>query len=299
MDLAEQKRYMSELLLTWLAPAKLNLFLHITGQRADGYHELQTVFQFLDYGDELKFALRADSKIQRVQNIEGIDAEEDLVVRAAHALQKACACQQGIDIYLNKNLPMGAGLGGGSSDAATTLHALNQIWSCDLSHDALADIGLKLGADVPIFVHGYAAFAEGIGEKLTSIELEQPWYLVITPDIHVSTAEIFADLELTRDCPAIKIRDLADSDWDNVCLPVVKKHYPAVAQALEMLGQYAEARMSGTGASVFAAFETEAEAKQVRDSLRDATQVGMPVAWKDFIAKGVNISPLQKQLNSL
>lgn len=290
---------MTDLPLIWPAPAKLNLLLHITGQRADGYHELQTVFQFLDYGDELKFEPRSDNKIQRTQNIEGIPAAEDLVVRAAKALQQASDCQQGINISLDKKLPMGAGLGGGSSDAATTLHALNRIWSCGLNNDELAEIGLKLGADVPVFVHGCSAFAEGIGEQLTPIELDQPWYLVITPDIHVSTAEIFRDLELTRDCPTIKIRGLADSDWDNVCLPVVVKHYPKVAQALEILGQYAEARMSGTGASVFASFETEIEAEQVRASLRNSAKAGMPASWKDFIAKGVNISPLQQQLNNL
>ena len=290
---------MSDLPLIWPAPAKLNLLLHITGQRADGYHELQTVFQFLDYGDALKFEPRSDTKIQRVQNIEGIPAEEDLVVKAARALQQACACQQGINISLDKKLPMGAGLGGGSSDAATTLHALNRIWDCGLSDDELAEIGLKLGADVPVFVHGFSAFAEGVGEQLTPIELDQPWYLVITPDIHVSTAAIFGDLELTRDCPAIKICGLSDSGWDNVCLPVVVKHYPKVAEALEILGQYAEARMSGTGASVFAAFATEAEAKRVRASLRDPVKAGIPESWKDFIARGVNTSPLRQQLNSL
>ena len=290
---------MTGLPLIWSAPAKLNLLLHITGQRADGYHELQTVFQFLDYGDELRFEPRSDTKIRRVQDIEGIPSEEDLVVRAAKALQQACTCQQGVDIYLDKKLPMGAGLGGGSSDAATTLHALNRIWACGLSDDELAGIGLKLGADVPVFVHGFSAFAEGIGEKLTPIELDQPWYLVITPDIHVSTGAIFGDLELTRDCPAIKICRLPDSGWDNVCVPVVTKHYPKVAEALEILGKYAEARMSGTGASVFAAFETEAEAKQVLASLRGSTEAVMPESWKDFIAKGVNTSPLQQQLNSL
>lgn len=290
---------MTELPLIWPAPAKLNLLLHITGQRADGYHALQTVFQFLDYGDELRFKPRPDAKVQRVQNIEGIPAEEDLVVRAAKALQKICAVEQGIDIYLDKKLPMGAGLGGGSSDAATTLHALNRIWACGLSDDELADIGLKLGADVPVFVHGFSAFAEGIGEQLTPIELDQPWYLVITPDIHVSTAAIFGDLELTRDSPAIKICGLPDSGWDNVCVPVVVKHYPEVAKALEILGQYAEARMSGTGASVFAAFGTEAEAMRVRTSLRESTKSGIPESWKDFIARGVNTSPLQQQLNSL
>jgi len=298
MDIEWQGSILTGLPLIWPAPAKLNLMLHITGRRADGYHELQTVFQFLDYGDELRFEPGADGKVQRAQNIAGIPAEDDLVVKAARALQQACGCHQGVDIYLDKRLPMGAGLGGGSSDAATTLHALNRIWACGLSDVQLAEIGLKLGADVPVFVHGFSAFAEGVGERLTPVELDQPWYLVITPDIHVSTAAIFGDLELTRDSPAIKICGLPDSGWDNVCVPVVTKHYPKVAEALELLGQYAEARMSGTGASVFAAFETEAQAQQVRASLRDPAKAGMPASWKDFIARGVNTSPLRAQLNS-
>lgn len=282
--------------LIWPAPAKLNLMLHITGRRPDGYHELQTVFQFLDYGDELRFEPRADNEVRRISDIDGVTPDQDLVVRAARALQQATGCQQGVDIYIDKKLPMGGGLGGGSSDAATTLHALNRIWSCGMSEDGLADIGLKLGADVPVFIRGFSAFAEGIGEQLTPMELEQPWYLVITPDVHVSTASIFNDLELTRDCPAIKICGLSEMAWDNVCLPVVVKHYPKVARALELLGCYAEARMSGTGASVFATFETEAEAKRVRDSLRNSGD--MPETWKDFIARGVNRSPLQAQLNN-
>ena len=290
---------MSDLPLNWPAPAKLNLLLHITGQREDGYHELQTVFQFLNYCDSLRFEPRLDGKILRLENIEGIPAEDDLVVKAARALQQVCGCELGVDISLDKKLPMGAGLGGGSSDAATTLHALNKIWQCALSNDELAEIGLKLGADVPVFVHGFSAFAEGIGERLTPIELPEPWYLVITPNIHVPTGAIFGDLELTRDCSAIKIRGLQDSGWSNVCLPVVAKHYPEVAQALEILGQYAEARMSGTGASVFAAFETEAEAKKVRAKLREPTKAAIPASWKDFIARGVNTSPLQEQLNNL
>lgn len=290
---------MTALPTIWLAPAKINLLLHITAQRDDGYHELQTVFQFLQYCDELRFELRSDNKICRAQGSDQVPAEDDLVVRAAKALQQTTGCEQGVDIFLNKKIPMGAGLGGGSSDAATTLHALNKIWKLSLSDDQLAEIGLTLGADVPVFVRGFAAFAEGIGEKLTAIKLDQPWYLVITPDIHVSTAAIFSDLELTRDSPAIKICGLSDSAWDNVCVPVVTKHYPEVAKALKVLGQYAEARMSGTGASVFAAFASETEAQQVRERLRNSAKAAIPASWKDFIARGENISPLQKQLNNL
>lgn len=296
---------MSELPLIWPAPAKLNLLLHITGQRADGYHELQTVFQFLEYGDELRFEPRPDTKIQRIDDNAGIPAEDDLVVRAARVLQQYCDCQKGVDIYLHKKLPMGAGLGGGSSDAATTLHALNRIWGCGLNDEALAAIGLKLGADVPVFVHGFSAFAEGVGEKLTPLDLKQPWYLVITPDIHVSTAAIFGDFELTRDCPAIRICGLPDTRWDNVCVPVAVRHYPDIARALEILERYAEARMSGTGASVFAAFDSEAEARQVRDKLKGfghhsgaSAGAEMPESWQCFIAQGVNQSPLQKMLSS-
>jgi 4-diphosphocytidyl-2-C-methyl-D-erythritol kinase len=282
---------MSELPLIWPAPAKLNLMLHITGQRADGYHELQTVFQFLDFGDELRFEVRQDGKICRCHGDESVTAEEDLVVRAARALQAASGCQAGVDIHLNKRVPIGAGLGGGSSDAATTLHALNRLWQLGFEGQQLADIGLKLGADVPVFIRGFAAFAEGIGEQLTPVDIEQPWYLVITPHVHVSTAEIFRDLELTRDCPTIKIRDLPASGWENVCLPVVVKHYPQVKEAMEVLGQHAKARMSGTGASVFAAFDNEAEAQVVRSKL--------PEEWASFIAKGLNESPLATLLRQL
>lgn len=282
---------MSDLPLIWPAPAKLNLMLHITGRRADGYHKLQTVFQFLDVGDELRFECRQDDKVCRVQGDESVAADEDLVVLAASALQAASDCQMGVDIHLHKQLPIGAGLGGGSSDAATTLHALNRLWNLGLEIQELARIGLKLGADVPVFVHGFAAFAEGIGEQLTPVDIKQPWYLVITPHVHVSTAEIFQDLELTRDCPTIKIRDLPASGWDNVCLPVVVKHYPQVAEAMEVLGQHAEARMSGTGASVFAAFDSEAEAQAVRSEL--------PEEWPSFVAKGLNESPLITLLRRL
>jgi 4-diphosphocytidyl-2-C-methyl-D-erythritol kinase len=282
---------MPDLPLVWPAPAKLNLMLHITGQRADGYHELQTVFQFLDAGDELRFEARNDGEINRVQGAKSVVAEGDLTVRAAHALQQISGCPLGVDIHLRKHLPIGAGLGGGSSDAATTLHALNRLWKLGLDKQELADIGLKLGADVPVFVHGFAAFAEGVGEKLTAVDIEQPWYLVITPHVHVSTAEIFQDLELTRDCPTIKIRDLPASGWENVCLPVVMRRYPLVKEAMEELGRYAKARMSGTGASVFAAFDSEAEAQAVRSKL--------PEAWSGFVAKGLNESPLAALLKQL
>lgn len=283
---------MSTVNLRWPAPAKLNLMLHITGRREDGYHELQTVFQFLDYGDELEFSVREDGEIHRISGNVEIAEDQDLVVRAAHLLKQVSGCNSGVDIIIHKNLPMGGGLGGGSSNAATMLHALNQLWQLNLSRQRLADIGLQLGADVPIFVHGYAAFAEGVGELLTPIELEQDWYLVITPDIHVSTAEIFALSELTRDSPAIKICDLFTSTWDNVCTPVVVSRFPEVQRALDCLGQHARAKMSGTGASVFARFNTETEARAIAAKLQGKTEAG----WTSFVARGCNRSALIEQI---
>lgn len=279
--------------LSWPAPAKLNLMLHITARRADGYHELQSVFQFIDYCDELSFSVRADNRVARLSGNEAVAEKDDLVVKAALALQKHTACQQGVDIRIHKQLPMGAGLGGGSSDAATTLHALNQLWQLALSDQELADIGLKLGADVPVFVHGFAAFAEGIGEQLTPVTLDNPWYLVITPHVHVSTVEIFRDNELTRDSPAIKICDLSGTAWTNVCTPVVVKRYPEVAKALKILAEHAEARMSGTGASVFAAFDSKEQAENAMATLK---KVAAEKRWRVFIARGLNQSPLMKRL---
>jgi 4-diphosphocytidyl-2-C-methyl-D-erythritol kinase len=288
----------------WPAPAKINLMLHITGRRADGYHELQTVFQFLDVCDELNFRVLDSGEIIRRDGPARVAPSDDLVVRAARALQIAGTTRLGAEISLKKNLPIGAGLGGGSSDAATTLHALNHLWQLGLSIDTLAEIGLRLGADVPVFVRGFAAFAEGVGERLQPVYPPQPWYLVITPDVHVSTAEIFADRELTRDCPAIKIcppstatRDpVLDSIRNNVCAPVVVKRYPEVGRALDKLGKYAEARMSGTGASVFASFDTEQEASATLSMMR---QSGMPAGWKIIVCRGCNESPLIAYMNCL
>jgi 4-diphosphocytidyl-2-C-methyl-D-erythritol kinase len=281
---------MSQRSPAWPAPAKVNLMLHITGRRADGYHELQTVFQFLDLCDELQFKTKTDGRITRQAGPLDIGAEDDLVVRSARALQRVSGSGLGVDIWLRKRIPTGAGLGGGSSDAATTLHALNRLWNLGLDNDRLAAIGLTLGADVPVFVRGFAAFAEGIGERLQPVLITEHWYLLITPDVHVSTAEIFSDPDLTRDSPAIKICDLSTAGWDNVCVPVVSKHYPEVAKALKLLGGFAEARMSGTGASVFAGFATRREAEQVLEQL-EAT-AGWNGAWRSFICQGRNNSPL-------
>ncbi len=272
----------------WPAPAKLNLFLHITGQRQDGYHLLQTAFQFIDYSDSLDFTLRNDGIISRQSDWEGTAEADDLVVRVAKALQHESGCQQGVDIYLHKKLPAGGGLGGGSSDAATTLVALNHLWGLELSVDQLADIGLKLGADVPVFVHGKAAWAEGVGEELTPIDPKESWYLVIRPDCCVSTMEVFNSPDLTRNTPSIRIRDFLRDGGHNDCESVVKKLHPKVANALDWLGQFTDARMTGTGSCVFAGFDNQQQAKSVYEKL--------PQGWEGFVAKGLNHSPLLARL---
>jgi len=274
----------------WPAPAKLNLFLHVVGRRENGYHELQTVFQFLDRADELRFRVRTDGQILRTSGPSAIAAEQDLCVRAARALQAATHVELGVEIDVVKRIPWGAGLGGGSSDAATTLVALNRLWRCGLSLDELARLGLNLGADVPVFVLGQAAWAEGIGERLTPLQLPQPWYLVITPPCHVSTAEIFNDPELTRDTPKIKISDFLAGQGHNDCLPVVRRRHPQVAQVLDWLSaQGVPARLTGTGASVFASFAEPAQASALLEML--------PVGWAGFVAQGRNRSPLYEGLD--
>jgi 4-diphosphocytidyl-2-C-methyl-D-erythritol kinase len=272
----------------WPAPAKLNLFLHITGRREDGFHLLQTVFQFLDYGDELYFTLRDDGVVSRVSDLPGVAAESDLVVRAARLLQAETGCPRGVDIRVEKRLPMGGGLGGGSSDAATTLVALNALWRLGLPEERLAALGLGLGADVPVFVRGRAAWAEGVGERLEPVDLPEPWYLVLVPPVGVATAAVFGAPELTRDCPAITIRDFLAGMGENVCEPVVRRRFPAVAEALDWLAGYAPSRMTGTGCCVFAAFADESEARGVLAQL--------PAGWSGFVARGRNRSPLLERL---
>lgn len=271
----------------WPAVAKLNLMLRITQQRADGYHELQTVFQFLDIGDELSFQIRPDKRISCI-GIPNLQDKHNLIVRAARLLQQNTHTNLGADIHINKRLPMGGGLGGGSSDAATTLLALNQLWHTGLKRTQLAKLGLQLGADVPIFVHGQAAWAEGIGEKLTPIDLPEPWYLVINPPVNVSTSEIFCDSRLTRDADRITIRDFLAGQHSNQCLPVVRNCHPEVGVALDWLDEFAEARLTGTGASIFAAFQSQAEATALLERL--------PAKWTGFVAKGLNQSPVNNLL---
>ncbi len=244
----------------WPAPAKLNLMLRIVGRRADGYHLLQTVFQFIDLADSLSFDVRSDGVIRRLNLLAGVAEDADLVVRAARLLQQAAGVQQGVDIHVDKRIPMGAGLGGGSSDAATTLVALNRLWNCGMSPDDLARLGLQLGADVPIFIHGRAAWAEGVGEQLTDVDLPEPVYLLLAPPVHVDTGKIFQDAELTRNSRRITIRDFVAGEVTNDCLEVVRKRYPDVAQAFDWLNEIAEARLTGTGACVFAACSDRARA---------------------------------------
>lgn len=275
----------------WPAPAKLNLCLHIVGRRDDGYHLLQTLFQFLEYGDEIRFTPRSDGQIRRLNGPTDVAANEDLCVRAAMTLQQAAAVEQGVDIDLHKRLPMGAGLGGGSSDAATVLVALNRIWELDWSFDQLAELGLSLGADVPVFVRGQAAWAEGVGERLTPVDSEclaEPFYLVITPDCKISTGTVFNHPALTRNSPPRKIAAFFAGQTGNDCLNVVCENYPAVAEVLDWLGKHAEARLTGTGSSVFAAFEQRAEAL--------AVQAQLPQEWQSFVARGLNRSPLLQRL---
>jgi len=272
----------------WQAPAKLNLFLHITGQREDGYHLLQTVFQFLDYGDALQFALREDGQIIRDTDLPGVPEDEDLVVCAANLLQQEVDSTLGVNIRVDKRLPMGGGLGGGSSDAATTLVALNQIWDCGLSREQLAELGLTLGADVPVFIQGHAAWAEGVGEQLNSINPVEPWFVVLNPAINVSTKAIFSHRSLNRDCSPITIRDFEENSaqLENVCESIVRDIYPEVDEALNDLSQFGVARMTGTGACIFAAFAT---AKLANDVFRV-----LEPKWSGFVARGCNISPLYK-----
>ncbi|MFG0379360.1 4-(cytidine 5'-diphospho)-2-C-methyl-D-erythritol kinase [Pseudomonas sp. zbq_18] len=272
------------------APAKLNLMLHILGRRADGYHLLQTLFQFLDYGDELGFSRRDDGKIILHTEIPGVPHDSNLIVRAAHKLQRESGCPLGADIWLDKRLPMGGGIGGGSSDAATTLLGLDHLWQTHIGEERLAQLGLGLGADVPVFVRGRAAFAEGVGEQLQPVELAEPWFLVAIPQVSISTAEVFADPELTRDTPAITVRSLHEGGGHNDCQPVVEKRYAEVRNALKTLNKFVDAKMTGTGACVFGSFPNRADADKVSRQLPDT----LP----SFIARGCNRSPLHRSLET-
>jgi 4-diphosphocytidyl-2-C-methyl-D-erythritol kinase len=266
------------------APAKLNLFLHVVGRRQDGYHLLQSVFRFLDYADSLSFRVRDDGVIKRDYTLAGVPAQHDLCVQAAKLLQRTADARLGVDIMLEKKLPLGGGLGGGSSDAATTLLALNRLWKLGFTREKLQHLGLQLGADVPVFVFGQNAFAEGVGEVLQAISLPPAWYVVLVPKVSVSTAEIFADPELTRNTNRIKITAFSTARGHNDLEPVVCRKYPQVAQHLAWLKQFGAARMTGSGACVFAEYATEKEAREVLAQL--------PGQMSGFVARGLDRHPL-------
>jgi 4-diphosphocytidyl-2-C-methyl-D-erythritol kinase len=269
------------------APAKLNLFLHVVGQRADGYHLLQTVFRVLDFSDELEFVSRRDARIRLCTPLPGVPEEKDLCVRAARLLQGESGTSLGVDIFLKKRIPMGGGLGGGSSDAATTLLALNRLWALGWKRKRLLKLGLGLGADVPVFIFGENAFAEGVGEELRAIDLPSAWYLVLTPPVHVSTAEVFGSKELTRNTIPIKIPPFSVERGHNDLEPVVCRIYPEVARSLQWLRQLDSPRiaaMTGSGACVVAEFATETAARSA------LTQV--PPGMNGFVAQGLGRHPL-------
>ena len=278
------------------APAKVNLFLHITGRRSNGYHDLQTWFQLLDYGDELAFIPRHDGEIHtRIEYTDDdftttIESKDNLVTRAAAVMRKHCSDKSvGVDIILRKKIPVGAGLGGGSSDAATTLHALNQLWKCRLQKVELLELSKELGADVPIFVHGESAWAEGIGDHLKSAPLPEVWYLILVPSVRVSSAKMFQLPELVRDCSPITMVEYHAGQTDNVFTAVVRKYYPPVAEVLDWLSQYGDARLTGSGSGVFAAFANFAEAEAVLQE--------KPSRLFGIIARGLNHSPLANAIS--
>jgi 4-diphosphocytidyl-2-C-methyl-D-erythritol kinase len=283
---------MTPLRSVWPAPAKLNLFLHILGRRPDGYHELQSCFQFIDLCDEIKIEVRGDGLILRAIDIPGLPADADLCIRAAQALQSASGTTLGADISLTKKIPVGGGLGGGSSDAATCLVALNHLWGIHWPLEKLAAIGLKLGADVPVFVHGRAAWAEGVGERLTPLypplAPAEANYLILKPNVFVSTAAVFQDPELTRNSAPITIHGFLASGGRNDCLGVVRRRYPEVAHALDWLSVFGSARLTGTGACVFLACENKDLAQEI---LRK-----VPPEFEGFLARGLNDSPLLEGL---
>ena len=273
----------------WPSPAKLNLFLYITGRRDNGYHELQTLFQFVDFGDELSItAHQRSNQITISPQIPGVATEDNLIWKAATALQQYANTNFGADIELKKVLPMGGGIGGGSSNAATVLVALNCLWQLGLSDDQLAEIGLKLGADVPVFVRGFSAFAEGVGEQLHPATPEEKWYLVVKPQVSIATVDIFTHPELTRNTPKRELATLLEQEYVNDCEKIVRMLYPEVDKQLSWLLQYAPSRLTGTGSCVFAEFSSKNEAESVLAKLPDNVSA--------FIAKGRNLSPLKETL---
>ncbi|EGR4436830.1 4-(cytidine 5'-diphospho)-2-C-methyl-D-erythritol kinase [Vibrio cholerae] len=272
----------------WPSPAKLNLFLYITGRRVNGYHDLQTLFQFLDHGDELTITANNSGNITLSPALADVALEDNLIYKAAMALKNAAQSPLGADIQLHKVLPMGGGIGGGSSNAATTLVALNYLWQTGLSDDQLAEIGLALGADVPVFTRGFAAFAEGVGEELFAVEPEEKWYLVVRPAVSIATKDIFTHPQLMRNTPKRDLASLLTTPYENDCEKIVRSLYPEVDKQLSWLLQYAPSRLTGTGSCVFAEFSSRKDAQAVFAQLSDNVLA--------FVAQGRNVSPLRKTL---
>ncbi len=272
----------------WPSPAKLNLFLYITGRRANGYHDLQTLFQFLDHGDELTITANSSGNITLSPALADVALEDNLIYKAAIALKNAAQSPLGADIQLHKVLHMGSGIGGGSSNAATTLVALNYLWQTGLSDDQLAEIGLALGADVPVFTRGFAAFAEGVGEQLSAVEPEEKWYLVVRPAVSIATKDIFTHPQLVRNTPKRDLASLLATPYENDCEKIVRSLYPEVDKQLSWLLQYAPSRLTGTGSCVFAEFSSRKDAQAVFAQLSDNVLA--------FVAQGRNVSPLRKTL---
>ncbi len=272
----------------WPAPAKLNLMLRIVGRREDGYHLLQTVFQFVDLCDWISFEWLEMPEVVLARPLPGVPQGSDLTVRAARLLQEIGGIRRGVRIIVDKRLPMGGGLGGGSSDAATVLVALNALWNLGLTEKELISLGIRLGADVPVFIQGVAAWAEGVGERLTPLDLPEPWYVILQPPCQVATSRVFASPDLTRDSPPVKITEFLAGEQANDCLPVVQRMYPEVGAALAALSAYGKARLTGTGACVFAAFADKTEAQAAVKALRPR--------WKVYLARGLNKSPLLDKL---
>ena len=282
------------------APAKLNLFLHVVGRRADGYHELQTVFQFLDLSDRVRIARRCDALLRRTASMPGVEEADDLAVRAAQLLREEAGVEVGADIAVDKRIPLGGGLGGGSSDAASVLIGLDRLWDLGMGTDRLAALGARLGADVPVFVRGLAAWGEGMGERLVPVALEEPWYVLVVLPFAVSTSGVFQAPALTRNTPGIRMKDLIRGESGtpesparierllisarNDCEPVVREMHPEVGEALDWLSCHARARMTGTGATVFAPFRSRERAAEVADKT--------PLPWRGLVARGLNRSPL-------
>ncbi|WP_045377560.1 4-(cytidine 5'-diphospho)-2-C-methyl-D-erythritol kinase [Vibrio campbellii] len=279
---------MIDLSTRWPSPAKLNLFLYINGRTENGYHELQTLFQFVDHGDELTIQANDSGEITISPEIEGVPLKDNLIWKAATALQRFANCSYGAHIDLHKILPMGGGIGGGSSNAATALVALNYLWQTNLSDDELAEIGLALGADVPVFVRGFSAFAEGVGEKLSPAHPDEKWYLVVRPKVSIATADIFGHPDLTRNTPKRDLETLLNTPSVNDCEKIVRMLYPEVDKQLSWLLQYAPSRLTGTGSCVFAEFSSKSEAETILAQLSDKVSA--------FVAQGRNISPLKETL---